>query len=328
MDTTSYDRNWQLFYFGEHSQSLIRDIAIINENDIWAVGEIYMNDSLGNPDANAYNAVHWDGQSWQLLRLRFYTFCGQPNTGPYPIKSIIAFNENNIWLTSNSQITHFDGVNQLSIQCLPVSVERIWGTNDNNIYLIGANGKIAHYNGVSWSSMESGTEVDLLDIWGGSDGTLWASGYSGDYGTTVLLRNSVSSWVKVFEGTSSEQNNGFTINLITGVWSKNIFRIYLMKSDGIFLQANQNELFLQKRIAKFRYGSYSISGTDDNNIFVSGWRYVGHWNGISYREYPELYQGNRDYYSIKAKGNTVCAGGSDYNGYSYSQAVIAIGIKN
>ena len=61
LDTTSHNFTWQTFEFGQHSSSTLYDVAIINENDIWAVGEIYMNDSLGNPDPACYNAVHWDG---------------------------------------------------------------------------------------------------------------------------------------------------------------------------------------------------------------------------------------------------------------------------
>ncbi len=61
MDTTSHNFTWQTWTFGEHSSSTLYDVAIIDENNIWAVGEIYMNDSLGNPDPDAYNAVHWNG---------------------------------------------------------------------------------------------------------------------------------------------------------------------------------------------------------------------------------------------------------------------------
>lgn len=61
MDTTSHDFTWQTFTFGAHSSSSLYDVTIINENDIWAVGQIYMNDSLGQPDLNLYNVVHWDG---------------------------------------------------------------------------------------------------------------------------------------------------------------------------------------------------------------------------------------------------------------------------
>ena len=66
MDTTSHNFTWQSWEFGQHSSSILYDVAIIDENNIWAVGAIYMNDSLGNPDPNAYNAVHWDGQQWEF----------------------------------------------------------------------------------------------------------------------------------------------------------------------------------------------------------------------------------------------------------------------
>ena len=57
LDTTSHNFTWQTFTFGEHQHSVLYDVAVIDENNIWAVGAIYMNDSLGNPDPNAYNAV-------------------------------------------------------------------------------------------------------------------------------------------------------------------------------------------------------------------------------------------------------------------------------
>ncbi|MCK6615173.1 MAG: glucosyl transferase, partial [Ignavibacteriaceae bacterium] len=69
MDTTSHSFTWETFTFGEHSSSTLYDVAIIDENNIWAVGEIYMKDSLGNPDPNAYNAVHWDGTNWELKKI-------------------------------------------------------------------------------------------------------------------------------------------------------------------------------------------------------------------------------------------------------------------
>jgi hypothetical protein len=70
LDTSSHNFTWQTFTFGEHSSSMLYDVAIINENDIWAVGEIYMNDSLGNPDPQIYNAVNWNGQVWELKRIK------------------------------------------------------------------------------------------------------------------------------------------------------------------------------------------------------------------------------------------------------------------
>ena len=325
IDTTSHNRSWEVFYFGDYGHSSIRDITIISENDIWAVGEIYVADTSQN-GYTLYNAVHWDGSQWQLKKISMLSSCN-PVTFP-PLKAICAFSDSNIIITSGGSIGWFNGVTNTpdcSIRpLLTGSINKIWGVSSDNFYTVGNNGFIAHYQNGQWSRIESGTTVNLLDIWGGSDGTLWSCGYTSNYSTTVLLRNSGSGWVKLFEGSAGEQNNGYTINQIAGVWSKNDYRIYLLKSDGIFLQANNNELFLQKQLASFIYGSYDIDGTDDNNIFVSAYRFVGHWNGMTFREYPAIYQENRKYYSIKARGNTVCAGGTDYNGPIFSQAVIVL----
>ncbi|MDP2302888.1 MAG: glucosyl transferase, partial [Ignavibacteria bacterium] len=38
LDTTSHNFTWQTFEFGQHSSSVLYDVAIIDENNIWAVG--------------------------------------------------------------------------------------------------------------------------------------------------------------------------------------------------------------------------------------------------------------------------------------------------
>ena len=57
MDTTNHDFIWDVFEFGgEHGHGTFRDIVIVNENDIWAVGDI--------PLDTTYNAAHWNGQDF------------------------------------------------------------------------------------------------------------------------------------------------------------------------------------------------------------------------------------------------------------------------
>jgi hypothetical protein len=53
LDTMDFQFSWEIFEFGEKSGSYLNDVAIISENIIWAVGEIYTEDSytydsLGN----------------------------------------------------------------------------------------------------------------------------------------------------------------------------------------------------------------------------------------------------------------------------------------
>lgn len=50
LDTTSRNFIWQEFIFSTNdcNPSALSDVAIIDENNIWAVGKIYTRDSLGN----------------------------------------------------------------------------------------------------------------------------------------------------------------------------------------------------------------------------------------------------------------------------------------
>jgi hypothetical protein len=324
MDTTSHDFTWQVFTFGEHSHSRLNDIAIVG-NEIWAVGEIYLNDSIGQSDPTLYNLVKWDGINWSIIRVPYY-YQGYPYY--HPIQSIFAFGQDDIWFCGNGVI-HWDGNYFIPIPIPtevwgPYQMNKIWGSSNNDLYVMGNEGNNAHYQNGSWSRIESGTEVDLFDIWGNNDGPIWTCGYSDDYGISALLRYTGGEWETVYEGNSASQSNGFYIGPISGVWSANNFRIYMMNWGGIYIQKNSNEFFLEKEIADFSDVGFGIDGTDDNNIFACGEGFVGHWNGVSYIEYPELYRVQRTFYSVSVKGNTVCAVGSDYKGFIYSQAVIAL----
>ena len=107
MDTTSHNFTWQTFTFGEHSSSVLYDVAIIDENNIWAVGEIYMNDSLGQPDPHAYNAVHWDGAEWKVKK-NSVLFRGSLITPP--LEGVFVFSSTDIWFVGSLPI-HGDGTN-------------------------------------------------------------------------------------------------------------------------------------------------------------------------------------------------------------------------
>jgi photosystem II stability/assembly factor-like uncharacterized protein len=54
----------------------------------------------------------------------------------------------------------------------------VWGTGPNDIYVVGEGGTLLHYDGQSWQSQATGTNVNLLSVWGmGND--LYLTGYSG-----------------------------------------------------------------------------------------------------------------------------------------------------
>ena len=327
LDTTSHHFAWQTFTFGEHQHSTLHDVTIINENNIWAVGEIYMNDSLGNPDIVPYNAIHWDGNEWKLIRIPTKTFSG--STFSSQINTIFSFSESNIWTFSIAgSYSNWNGSNWVTefVNERDGSGNRYWGINMSNLFLACSNGGISLYNGTNWQKIESETNVNLFDLWGTSGGkTIWTCGYSDDYANSALLRIKDDVVEKIFEGSSNDQSNGYYVGPISGVWSDNEYRIFMMNGGGIYTQKNSSTFFLEKEIARFSHFGYGIDGTRSNNIFACGSRFVGHWNGSSYVEYLEIFNQSITFYNINTYSDLVVAVGSDHNSAISSKAVVVIG---
>src|SRR5690606_37389250 len=87
LDTTSHNFTFETWTFGDIGSSVLFDVAIISEDNIWCVGEINIADTSVN-GYTTYNAVHWNGSEWQLKRILFPTVCGSSNLTSYPAKAI------------------------------------------------------------------------------------------------------------------------------------------------------------------------------------------------------------------------------------------------
>ena len=179
MDTTSHNFTWQTWTFGGQAGSCtLYDVAIIDENDIWAVGEIYLLDSLGQPDPLPYNAVHWDGNEWELKRIQTIL---RGNLVTVPLTGIFAFSSNDIWMVGSLPI-HGDGQNWIMYDVRStvdpsLSLSKAWGSSTNDMYFVGNSGSIAHYQNGQWSRIESGTDMSLVDMVGTLETIYFISGY-------------------------------------------------------------------------------------------------------------------------------------------------------
>ena len=126
------------------------DGAIIGDT-VWAVGEIYVGDTL-------YNAAMWDGRGWHILNIPYY----YQNQAFYsPIYSVLAYSSSDIWFEAG---IHWDGhqFNTLPLNIdFPSHANRMWGTSSSDFYIVGNTGLVAHKNGSTWTKIESGTTLDV-----------------------------------------------------------------------------------------------------------------------------------------------------------------------
>ncbi|MEJ5306669.1 MAG: hypothetical protein WHV63_12175, partial [Ignavibacteria bacterium] len=131
-----------------------------------------------------------DGQKWELKRIYHYSSCNPVDYPPF--RSIIAFSDTEIVLTSGGSIGWFNGrTNRTDCGIRPLltgAINKLWGSSSSDLYAVGNNGNIAHWDGVRWRKIESGTDVDLLDVWGTPDGkVVWVSGRV-DLSKSVLIK--------------------------------------------------------------------------------------------------------------------------------------------
>jgi hypothetical protein len=328
LDTTSHQFTWETMVLGDGGSSTFYDVAIVNDTLAYAVGEVYLRDSSGVLDHRPYNLAKWDGRRWQLLRIQFYTFCGQPDTGPYPARSIFAFAASDIWIgMDGSQVVRWNGQSQTSPVCIPVSAQKLWGQASNSVYAVGRGGGIAHFDGTTWRRVESGTSVALSDVWGSPDGSVaWACGWE-DFMPTVLLRLRNGTAELAYQDPypfilRSDSLSG----ILTSVYTNTGSRLYVASMYGLYRTSAASPLggkrysFTETYLPGF---PYRLRGSGANDLTLVGeYAMVAHFNGVSWRHFEGLMNQNRRLRSVAQRGNLVIAVGAHYDQPSRSGLVL------
>ena len=306
LDTTSHNFIFQIDTLGVTS-SVLYDVAIISENDIWAVGELYLNDSSGQLDPILYNAAHWDGTRWDIRRITWQGY-------PAPIKFIFAYNENDIWF-GMGYLVHWDGTAFTEVVVPPfygVGSNKMWGSPSGELYVVGNSGTIAYSpdHGGTWQRVESGTNLHVQDIWGSQNkaGESEILAVAGNYlisherkilrisGTTVILL----------------PDSGIN-GALEGLWFSPAKRYWLV-GDGIWSNRTSPSegRWIQNYITT--YVTNRIRGTEINNVFFCGaFGDCFHFNGLSWNSYrAQTTLSNGQYYSLATKQNLLIAVGYEY----------------
>lgn len=172
------------------SGSILYDATVIDEDDIWAVGTI-------ETETGEYNIARWDGNTWEYLEV----------INSVDLYSIYYFSEDDIWVTTFGLPIHWDGndwtlhhIQQMGIDA-SVGFD-CWGTSSLNMFFVGYQGSIVHFNGIEFQQLESGTNVSLRDIHGTNDGEwVFACGYE-ETGESVALVYNNDEWLEIYSGDS------------------------------------------------------------------------------------------------------------------------------
>lgn len=321
MDTTSHNFTWQLDTLGDGNGSVLNDVAIINDSLTYAVGQISTRDSTGN--WITYNVAKWNGLTWELQQIAV-PICGTNSTATFPLYCVFGFSADDIWFSGGGDMEHWDGF-QFGVDCsmnslISGTIVKIWGTSSHNLFAVGRNGTIIHFDGSTWTRMDSGTDVDLLDVWGSPDGSVvWACGFYHSKLGTYLWRYDGIKWTAAYDGSGHE-----TIILadsLSGAYSSLYTstpkRIYVASDAGVYL-ATENTRGEAKRLSFtstfFPGFPNRVRGNGSNDLVIVGYyNMIAHYNGANWQYYQQFYQQDQHLFSVDEKGNLVVAVGEIYD---------------
>jgi len=336
-DTTSHNFTWTIDTLGAYG-SLLNDVHIVNENDIWVVGKIRIPDpdsTFNGTGWETFNAAHWDGSEWEMILI-------EPQGYPQALSIIHYFSENDIWFSISTLPVHWDG-NEYYMYT-PVNdnypggsiIQAMWGTSTNNMYFVGTGGGIVHYDGSEFTKMESGTDTNLRDVCGiGSEDntiSLWASGMSATHGTTILSLNdnTWSHWFTRPFPECLEFDEHKISGTINGIWTDSNKDLWAITMHGLYQINTENpDDFMIYPAPEIAWGDYinNMDGSASNNIFFSGQNSnIWHFNGVSL--YDCNLPGDVELAGIDVNSNMVCAVGRDVLiGNSSSSGIVIRGFS-
>ncbi len=302
LDTTSHNWTFVVDTIGGLG-SLLRDVWIARENDVWAVGEIY----AGDP--SAYNVARWDGQQWTLSRATLGA-----------VRAVYGFSSTDVWVGTSAPY-HWNGTGWLGYNVSGIFdgyISKIWGTSSSNLFIVGTNGSIAHFDGSNWQRMPSPTDVDLLDVWGSPDGSVvWACGWE-DFRPAVLLRYQGGQWLKVFEDPNPFPLREDSLSGALGSgWAPTSNRIFLASNYGVYSCPENTRGEGRWFPATSSRFPFRIRGNNIADFFIAGsFSQVSHFNGKSWFHYDEVTSPDGRLRSVMQKGDRVVAVGEIITSFS------------
>ncbi len=173
-------------------------------------GTAWTQDSL--PDGTPLlNWVHGaEGETWAVgnagatLRLQGETFATVPSPTDVPLWGVFVVASADVWAVGGDAfdfegtgvILHWDGTAWTDVPMPPLdrsstALFKVWAAASDDVWAVGDAGVIVHYDGTAWTQIPSGTDNDLISLWGtGPDDVVAVGGRS----TATVARWDGASW--------------------------------------------------------------------------------------------------------------------------------------
>lgn len=143
---------------------------------------------------NGGTVIHHDGSSWTV----------QETPTDAPLWGVWGASPDDLWAVGGTGqsgdlpvLIHYDG-SSWSTATIPTLQKakvqaffKVWGTDANNVYVVGQRGVVLHHDGSAWTEELVGASDDLISIWGTGPDQVVAVGGRGN---GIVSRFDGASW--------------------------------------------------------------------------------------------------------------------------------------
>ncbi len=193
--------------------------------------------------------------------------------------------KDNIWAVGlNGTIIHWDGKTWLEVSSGTRShLSGIWGANSNYIWAVGGDGTTIHWDGRDWNTVESNTDWLLKCVWGASPEDIWAVGSSPYPENKGILHWNGDIWTKV----NLEME-------LSCIWGSAKDDIWAAGWGGVVVHWD-GRTWQQWFDGATDYDYYGIWGINSDDVWIVGQHFffeVGisaHWDGECWSSHCNCY---------------------------------------
>ncbi|MGC4119943.1 MAG: FecR domain-containing protein [Myxococcales bacterium] len=215
----------------------VRSLSATAPDDVWA--------------ASDHGVQHFDGSRWAFVR----------NIPNQHYLAVWAAGRSEVFAVGIQALSRFNGTDW-SQDLYPTAFTGVSGTSGSDVWAVGENGFVAHWNGIAWTTSTAGSKT-FTSVKAFASDAVWAVGQGGA--------------ARFFNGTSWEDRSTGTDDLVS-VWGSSANDVWAAGPTNALLRWDGTKW---AKVATA--GTYSsVSGTGASDVWACGRGSVAHWDGAQW----------------------------------------------